>query len=475
MLFNSFEFVVFFALVLLVYWRLPHRAQNWLLLVASLIFYGSWNSKFLLLIVASASIDFLCGLGIAGATSQKKRRAYLVVGLVSSLAILGFFKYANFFLDNLVELLEVLGVPASRPALNIILPVGITFHTFQAMSYAIDVYRREQEVCRNYFDYLLYITFFPQLVAGPIERAARLLPQFVNPRPRLNLGATLESIKLIIVGYAQKVAIADVLAPTVDDTFANIHERGGWTLLFGLYAFAIQIYCDFAGYSNIARGTARLLGFQLMRNFAQPYLAVNITEFWRRWHISLSTWLRDYLYIPLGGNRRGRARTYVNLMITMLLGGLWHGASWTFVTWGGLHGSYLAAHKAWTEKRALRAAAPFDARSRLKKLACWLLTFHLVCLAWIFFRAESFADAWAYLGGMMRGGTQGFTREFVEVALYFALAFGLDFLLERRRSGRLSVLFSRHWVLETCALAGMVAMILFVGENHVVPFVYFQF
>jgi D-alanyl-lipoteichoic acid acyltransferase DltB (MBOAT superfamily) len=466
MLFNSLEFIVFFAVVFALYWRLPHRGQNLFLLAASLFFYGSWNARLLLLLVGSATVDFVCALAIENARTPRAKRAFMVLSVTTSLSILGFFKYANFFLDSLVELLATLGVQANRPALDVVLPVGISFYTFQAMSYAVDVYRGELRACRNYLDYLLYISFFPQLVAGPIERATRLLPQVVLPRPRLNLGAVLEGTKLIVVGFAQKVAIADVLATHVDRAFADPRTQGGTTLLFGLYAFALQIYCDFAGYSNIARGTAELLGFRLMRNFDQPYLATNITDFWRRWHISLSTWLRDYLYIPLGGNRRGARRTYVNLFVTMLLGGLWHGANWTFVVWGGLHGTYLALHKALFD--------PTRKRGVVWRLGGALVTFHLVCLAWVFFRAESFGDAWAYLGGLARLDAAPGWNE-LEVALYVTLALGLDGLLNRRRGRRLSMLVSRRWVLETAALAALVALTLLVGENHVVPFVYFQF
>ncbi len=466
MLFNSLEFLVFFAVVFALYGRLPHRGQNLFLLAASLFFYGSWNWKLLGLLVGSASIDFLCAIAIENARTPRARRGFVTLSIVSSLSVLGFFKYANFFLDSAVELLTTLGFEAHRSTLNVVLPVGISFYTFQAMSYAVDVYRGELRACRRYLDYLLYISFFPQLVAGPIERATRLLPQVLEPRPRLNLAARLEGVKLIVVGFAQKVAIADVLASTVDQAFADPRQHGGTFLLFGLYAFALQIYCDFAGYSNIARGVARLLGFQLMSNFEQPYLSSNITEFWRRWHISLSTWLRDYLYIPLGGNRRGPRRTYLNLLTTMLLGGLWHGANWTYVVWGGLHGLYLALHK------ALFGGEP--ASGRLARFCGALLTFHLVCLAWIFFRAANFGDAWAYLGGLTSVGARpGWTE--LEVALYVVLALGLDFLLDRRRGRHLSVLVSRNWVLETVALAVLVVLTVLVGENHVVPFVYFQF
>ncbi len=467
MLFQSQTFLVFFAVVFLVYWRLPHRAQNLFLLAASLFFYGSWNAAFLGLIIGSATIDYLCAAAIARSEDPRRRRLFLVLAIGASLAILGYFKYANFFVENFVALAQSLGVGVSRPVLNIILPVGISFHTFQSMSYTIDVYRRELVPCRRYLDFVLFVAFFPQLVAGPIERGRRLLPQVMNPRPPLRLGTTVEAVKLIVVGYAQKVAIADTLAPIADSVFARPAELDSLTLYVGLLAFAIQIYCDFAGYSNIARGTAKLLGFELMRNFAEPYLAPNITEFWRRWHISLSQWLRDYLYIPLGGKRRGAARTSLSVMATMRLGGLWHGASWNFVIWGGLHGVYLAAHKALGGGARARS-------SRLARFLGWLVTFHAELLAWIFFRAEGFARALDFVQGLAHG-TARFSVEALEVAFYPALSFALDRLLRRSAGRPLLVLFSRRWALEASAVGLVILWILIVGVNDVVPFIYFQF
>jgi len=467
MLFNSQIFVVFFAVVFLLYWRLPHRAQNYFLLSASLVFYGSWNASLLLLLVFSASIDFLCARLIARTTGARARKCILVVSVVASLGILGFFKYGGFFVENALELARALGFEVPRATLDVILPVGISFYTFQSMSYTIDVYRRELEPARNYLDFLLYISFFPQLVAGPIERGTRLLPQILRERAALNLGAKLEGVKLLVIGYLQKVAIADSLAPTVERAFGQAGSLDSLSLLLGLYAFAGQIYGDFAGYSNIARGTARLLGFELMRNFEEPYLAADITEFWRRWHISLSTWLRDYLYIPLGGNRRGRGRTYFNLMATMLLGGLWHGAAWNFVIWGGLHGVYLAVHR-------MLAGGERKPRTGLRAVAGGLVTFHLVCFAWIFFRADSTSDARVYLSGLARG-TAATSPQMLETVLYLGAILALDVLLRRRGKARMLVLFSPHWVVETCATAALVLAIFLIGDNHVVPFIYFQF
>ena len=475
MLFQSSTFILFFCVVFLVYWKLPHRAQNLFLLAASLFFYGSWNAAFLGLIVGSATIDYLCAAAIARSSNERTRKLFLWLAVGASLAILGFFKYANFFVDNFVELARLLGLEASRPVLNIILPVGISFHTFQSMSYTIDVYRRELEPCRRYLDFVLFVAFFPQLVAGPIERGANLLPQVTQPRPPLRLGVVLEAIKLIVVGYAQKVAIADSLAPIADLVFARPAELDSLTLYLGVVAFALQIYCDFAGYSNIARGTAKLLGFRLMKNFEEPYLVANITEFWRRWHISLSQWLRDYLYIPLGGNRRGRARTYANLMTTMLLGGLWHGASWTFVVWGGLHGLYLSVHKALGGRRAGARPEPGGPGESLgRRLLGGFVTFQLVLFAWIFFRAETFEQALDVIRGIGRGSAR-FSVEALEVLFYVALSFGVDLLLRRRDGRHLTLLFSRRWTVEASALGLLVLWILLVGENDVVPFIYFQF
>ncbi len=467
MLFNSVGFVVFFCVVLVVQRRLRHRAQNLFLLAASLFFYGSWNAQLLWLIVGSATVDYVASLRIDAARGTPAAKRWLLLSLTANLGLLGWFKYAGFFVESFEALGRSVGLDVSGPALDILLPVGISFYTFQSMSYSIDVYRGEQRVCRRYLDFLLYVSFFPQLVAGPIERAARLLPQVERPRPALKLGDLVEGSKLICVGVLQKVAIADAVAHHADRAFANPERFDSLTLLVGLYAFALQIYCDFSGYSKIARGTARLLGFRLVRNFEEPYLSANITEFWRRWHVSLSAWLRDYLYIPLGGNRRGTARTYVHLMVTMLLGGLWHGASWNFVVWGGLHGLYLAAHK-----RLGRGAG--TSTSPVRRVLATLLTFHLVSFAWIFFRAQTFGDAGAYLAGLAALDAAP-ALPMLEVAVYLVLSLALDGLLRRRAHGHLLFLFSRRWALETVVVSTLVALALLVGENDVVPFVYFQF
>lgn len=344
MLFHSTTFALFFAVVFPLYCVLSHRFQNRWLLGASLVFYGWWDWRFLALMVAAASLDFVAALIIHGTDDEHVRRRWLMVSLVGNLGTLAFFKYFNFFVESFQASLGWLGVSASSSTLSIVLPIGISFYTFQALSYTIDVYRRQLTPVRNYADYLLFVTFFPQLVAGPIERATTLLPQILGPR-RITWDHLSTGAWLIVLGLFKKTAIADLAASVADPVFAQPELHSSAALWLGVYAFALQIYADFSGYSDMARGLARMMGFELMVNFEQPYFAASVTEFWRRWHISLSTWLKDYLYVPLGGNRCGQAKTYRNLMITMLLGGLWHGASWNFVIWGGLHGLYLALHR----------------------------------------------------------------------------------------------------------------------------------
>jgi alginate O-acetyltransferase complex protein AlgI len=468
MIFSSGTFVFFFAIVFVAYWRLKHRFQNVFLVAASLWFYGSWNPWLVWLIVFSATVDYFCGRGME-TDSDRRRRRLVAVSVVTNLGLLGYFKYANFFIESGTEFLTGLGFEVSAPVLNIILPVGISFYTFQSMSYTLDVYRRQVEPCRDYLDFLLYVSFFPQLVAGPIERARAFLPQVLLPRARLSRGDVLVAVKLLVVGYFQKVVIADNLAPIVDFTFSNPDELDGLSLLTGLYAFTFQVYCDFSGYSKIARGVARLLGFRLMTNFYQPYLCTNIAEVWRRWHISLSTWLRDYLYFPLGGSRRGRLRTYYNVMVTMVLCGLWHGASWNYVLFGALHALLLSAYKLATDLRG----RPF-ATSTLGHLASGFLTFQLWSMALIIFRTYTLGDSLIYLQGLAHGPWR-MSTEVLEVALFGALSMGLDVALQRRRGHQLSRIFFRHWIPETVMVALLVLAILLVGENDVVPFIYFQF
>lgn len=381
MVFNSWIFVVFFVVVYLLYVRMNHSQQNWMLLIASYLFYGWWDYRFLTLLAVSSIIDYLAGLAIAASRSQAQRRLYLIVSMTSNLSLLGFFKYYDFFAGSLHAALNSLGIEVSISLLNIALPVGISFYTFQSMSYGIDVYLGWVKPCRNLRDFLLFVSFFPQLVAGPIERATNLIQQVVHPRV-LTPQLIRSGLWLLLEGFFMKVFIADNAAILADRTFSQPAPTGAQAML-GIYAFALQIYGDFGGYSQIARGLANLLGFELMLNFRQPYLAVNPSDFWTRWHISLSTWLRDYLYIPLGGNKKGRHRTYVNLMLTMLLGGLWHGAAWKFIIWGLYQGSLLIVFRLFTTRHA--DARPIWWQWPFKAFAY----FQLTCFGWLIFRCDS--------------------------------------------------------------------------------------
>ena len=400
MLFNTLAYAKFFAVVFVVYWLIArHRlARMAFLLVASYAFYSGWNWRYLPLIFASSTMDYWLARRIDAEDDPVRRKRWLVVTVVVNLSLLGFFKYWNFGLETAQALSHA--VSAHAPAqggldlgawtLRLALPVGISFYTFESMSYVIDVYRRDLPVCRSYLQYLLFVAFFPHLVAGPIVRPSSLLPQ-LSELPSLDKTSGSEGLFLIAVGLMKKVVIGDYLALNlVDRVFDRTTSFSGLETLFGVYAYAAQIYCDFSGYTDIAIGSALLFGIRINENFRSPYQSTSLQEFWRRWHISLSTWLRDYLYIPLGGSRGGVFGTYRNLMITMLLGGLWHGASWTFVFWGFLHGGALAAERAIRQTMGLGDG---ETKSPVLRVVFGLITFHYVCFAWVFFRADSFGKA----------------------------------------------------------------------------------
>ncbi len=396
MLFNSIVFIAFISIFIPVYFASRGNARIWVCLLGSYIFYGWWDYRFLALIFILTGINHVCGREIDRSTSERRRKRYLWISVATSLSILGFFKYFNFFLENVHVVLQALGASNERVALDIILPVGISFYTFQTMSYTIDIYRRQIEPEPSFLRFATFVAFFPQLVAGPIVRASTFLPQLQSDR-KITEKDVLDGLHLVIWGYFLKVAVADSLALVVDRRFAHPEAHNAASMAVGVLFYAFQIYGDFSGYSLIAIGLARMLGFHFPDNFRSPYFSRNPREFWRRWHISLSTWLRDYLYISLGGNRKGPTRTSINLMITMLLGGLWHGASWNFVIWGALHGAYLSAHR---KIESLRMPAFLrrisDKSTTIKKsvdTAKILSTFLLVCFAWIFFRAETMSDS----------------------------------------------------------------------------------
>jgi len=477
MIFNSLTFAVFLPIVLSLYYRLRHRGQNILLLFASYVFYGWWDPRFLILLFISTVVDYFAAKRIGNTDSERIRRAALAMSLCANLGILGFFKYFNFFTDSAIQLLASLDLTISRPILDIVLPVGISFYTFQTLSYTIDVYRGKLTPCRDFATFALYVSFFPQLVAGPIERAERLLPQLEQPR-RIAFSAVQEGLLLMLLGYFKKVGIADALAPTVDVVFASPDRMSGYTLLIGLYFFSIQIYCDFSGYSDIARGVARLLGVDLMVNFNQPYFSASITEFWRRWHISLSSWLKDYLYIPLGGNRKGRRRTYINLMLTMLLGGLWHGANWTFVIWGGLHGVYLAIHKWFRRSQRIAISNTNSSLTSRAVTACKIIvTFHLVVLSWAFFRSPTFTSAIGYVAGVLtwQDGKDWIGEfEILMAGIPVLLLAAIEVGQYRTRSHVFLLQWS--WAVRG-GLYAMIAILVLVsgGIDGGVPFIYFQF
>jgi alginate O-acetyltransferase complex protein AlgI len=387
MVFNSLEFVVFFVVVYALYRLLPHRAQNWMLVGASYYFYAAWDWRFLGLLVGSTVIDFFVGRYLGAVTDPRRRRLALVLSLAFNLGMLGVFKYFNFFADSLVRVFGWLGWTVDPVTVNVILPIGISFYTFMTISYVIDVYRRDIQPTSNFIDFALFVGYFPHLVAGPILRASLLLPQLARPR-QITQPQIVEGLWLAGWGYFQKMFVADNLARLVTAVFNPAATPTGLDALVAIYAFAFQIYGDFAGYSNIARGISKLMGIELNVNFLWPYFVVSPQEFWRNWHISLSTWLRDYLYIPLGGSRGSNLMTKRNLLITMVLGGLWHGAAWTFVLWGVYQGLALVIARSiqeWAGRRRLSLGRGLT----WSRLAVGMLMFHVTCFGWLIFRSES--------------------------------------------------------------------------------------
>ncbi len=472
MIFTSFEYLVFFLGTLVAAWLLAGRPQ-WrilFLLLASYYFYASNNGVLLVIILISTLLDFWLALKIENTDDARRRKQWLIVSMVGNLGFLGFFKYANFFSQSVASLVAAsTGHDPGWEPLDIILPVGISFYTFQSMSYTIDVYTRRIAAERSFTRFAFFIAFFPQLVAGPIVRARYFLHQ-LDHKPALSPQALESALYLIFVGLFKKVVMADTLAGYTDAAFANPAEADALTAWLGLYAFTFQIYFDFSAYTDIALGCARLLGFRLPPNFRRPYTATSFTEFWRRWHMSLSYWLRDYLYKPLGGNRKGPVRTYINLMVTMLLGGLWHGAAWTFVLWGGLHGLFLAL-----EKKLGLARLAHDYKGRpLRRFVRSLVIFQLVVLTWLPFRAESWAD-------MVAMG-----RALVRFEAPDAITLGMVFAVLIMLWGLFIQWMGEIWTVKRTVLrlplpvkaagyAAMAAAIVVFAARGAQPFVYFQF
>ncbi len=470
MLFPTLNFLIFFLIVLALAWALVER-DTWRKLVltaASYVFYAFWDWRFAFLLLGNTLAIYVVGLWIGGAKSERARKWAAGTGVAVMLVVLGFFKYFEFFVTSMNELLRSAGLEREIPIFEVILPVGISFFTFQGISYVLDVYHRIIPPARNLLDLALFKSFFPQLVAGPIVRAADFMPQLEKKlditRLHISLGLT-----LIVWGLFKKSIVANYLAiDLVDKVFMDPGRYGGLDLLLGVYGYAVQIYCDFSAYSDIAIGCAMLLGYTFPRNFDQPYRSASLSEFWRRWHISLSSWLRDYLYIPLGGNRKGPARTYVNLTITMLLGGLWHGAAWKFVMWGALHGVGLAVERLASGARRVSGSVWGP-----KPLAI-VLVFHFVCLGWIFFRARDFASAIDVIKGLFDWSTPAELATPLSLAL-IALGIVMHFT-PRDLINRFETLFWRMPATAVGLACGLlVAAVESFGLDGAAPFIYFQF
>ena len=476
MLFNSVEFLLLFLpITLVVYFRLRHRQQNAFLVVASCIFYASWDWRFLFPLLFTTSIDYACARrmeeSFARGEPKERRKKFLVLSCITNLGLLGFFKYFNFFASSLFELGERVGLPMPMHTIQIILPIGISFFTFQALSYTIDVYRGELHATKSFWDFFLAVLYFPHLVAGPIQRSANLLPQVINPRV-IRRAEVEEGVHLIIWGFFKKVYIADNLAPIANACFAAPNASFGQTVL-GVFAFTFQIYGDFSGYTDIARGIAKIMGFDFVLNFNLPYFATNPSDFWRRWHISLSTWLRDYLYKSLGGNRRGEARTLFNLMATMVLGGLWHGAAWNFVLWGFYHGAILILHRLATPALDRLESTVFRHAQCTWFVLRVVFMFVLTCYGWLLFRATSLHQVADMTASLAHGGTVDWDQ-LAHVALIAAPLIGVQLL--QLRSGALFFLRLPVFVppLRVVVYSLMIYLMLFLGGEPQ-PFVYFQF
>ena len=473
MLFNSFVFVGFFLLTYTLYLSLRStvRGQNALLLVASYVFYGYWDWRFLGLLAVSTLIDFNVGRALSRTQDAGRRKLLVSISVCANLGILGFFKYYDFFAESLAEILRLVGLEPDPFTLGILLPVGISFYTFQTMSYTIDIYRGKLAPTNSLLNFALFVSFFPQLVAGPIERARTFLPQIAQPRhiDRDQVGA---GLWLILWGYFKKVVIADRMALIVNPIFAQHGDYQGLELLVGLLAFTVQIYGDFSGYSDIARGLAKLMGFELMVNFKLPYFAITPSDFWRRWHVSLSSWLRDYLYISLGGNRYGTLRTMRNLAVTMLLGGLWHGAAWNFVIWGGYHGVLLVIYR-WLDPKPIDANPWRSGVPRLRVFGMMALMFTLTTLGWLMFRAESAGQIVYFLSNMHRGvGKTGL--DLLYTLVFFSWPLIPIQLLQYRTVDLLAVTWLRAPVRIAIYCLLFCGIIIF-GVHESTEFIYFQF
>ena len=473
MVFNSFSYLLFFVGVVSLYYLTPYRWRWVVILVGSYFFYMSWSPAYGLLLFGTTLLDWLLGLQIAKEkVGSFERKAYLTVGIVLNLGVLFFYKYFDFLSQSIWSLFGVESVPLT---LGLLLPIGISFYTFQSIAYMVDVYRNDLPSEKSFFRYATFVSFFPHLVSGPILRPANILPQ-VHEKKEWNSDNFKMGLFLIAMGLIKKIVIADRLGSFVNQVYLQPESFSGATLLVATYFFAFEIYCDFSGYTDIAIGSALILGYTIPENFRQPYFSLSITEFWRRWHISLSSWLREYLYIPLGGNRKGRWHTYFNLLITMLLGGLWHGAAWTFVIWGLIHGLYLAVERFFSE-----FCSKQDEPSRfpiVTTLSKAFFTFNLVAFSWIFFRATSIADAiyivksiFTNFGTLVNG-----VLPLTSIVFYFVMiALLLSFEYLQIQKNIVQKILGTPWYIRWAFVYAVIFVLIFFGAETSIQFIYFQF
>lgn len=487
MTFTTLTFLFFLAITFALYWSLRNRrAQNVLLVIASYFFYGWWDWRFCGLMLAASLLDYAIGLGIDRSENPRQRKILLAIGLTGNLAMLGFFKYFNFFAENFQAMAASIGWHVSPPVVRVLLPVGISFYTFQTMSYSIDIYRRKMPATKQIVEYLAYVSFFPQLVAGPIERATNLLPQFFRLRT-FDHDRAVDGCRQALWGFFKKMLIADNLAPVVDKIFSQPSAYTGGELCVATVFFAFQIYCDFSAYSDIASGVARLFGFELMRNFATPYFSQSLGEFWRRWHISLTTWFKDYVYVPLGGNRVSPRRRAVNVMITFLLSGIWHGASWNFVAWGAFNGLAVLPETIRGRRTTLHvndAAGGEGLLPNRKALVRIIFTFAIVCIGWVFFRANKLSDAWLILSRMVSEALylEGYFLGWEHVqdqplGSYLVLALVIMIIFEWTQRSRPHPLHFSHWPqpVRWATYLGLSVVLVLFGTYSSTRFIYFQF
>ncbi|TQO38574.1 D-alanyl-lipoteichoic acid acyltransferase DltB (MBOAT superfamily) [Arenibacter algicola] len=484
MLFNSIDFAIFLPIVFILYWLATSNSlklQNFLIVAASYLFYGWWDWRFLSLIMFSTIVDYSVGLGLLKQQNQTKRKILLWISILVNLGFLGFFKYYNFFIDNFISAFSFFGTEIKSNSLNIILPVGISFYTFQTLSYSVDVYKKKLEPTKDFIAFSAFVSFFPQLVAGPIERATHLLPQFYKKRT-FDYSQAINGMRQILWGLFKKIVIADNCAEYANLIFNNSADYSGSTLVLGALFFTFQIYCDFSGYSDIAIGTSRLFGFDLMQNFNFPYFSRDIAEFWRRWHISLSTWFRDYLYIPLGGSRGGTWMKARNTFIIFIVSGFWHGANWTFVIWGALNAIYFLPLLLTNNNRNnLETVAQGKLFPSLKEFSFMLLTFWLTVFAWIFFRAENIGHAYSYISEILSkslfeipkfSGMRGALITIILIGIFILIEWQgreYKFALENIKSIRLR---SIRWISYIIIL---LAIYFYGNFDETVEFIYFQF